>query len=272
MKKILVPTDYSDCANDAIEVAKVISARSGAELFMLHLEEVMPEAVLSHTIIEEYPHRVGQAHYILQQLVDSVVKEGLMAKAVFVPHEGNEDILDYIKPYGIDFMIMGSHGAKGIREFIIGSKTQKVIRKSPVPVLVIKRPDKNFNPSNILFASTFREDMSKPLKEVAEFARLWNADLNLVFINLMHHLIEENEAKDIMASQMESIPDIKYTLNITETNDEVWGIRQFAKLVNADVIAVVYDANTGFNRLFKSAVAEKLINHEEIPILVMTGE
>ncbi len=274
MKRILVPTDYSDCADNAIDVAKVIASRSGAELLLLHLEEVVPEVahVLHHTTLEDNPHHVGHARFQLQQVVDSIEKECLMVKGIFVPNEGRESINDYIKPYQIDFMVMGSHGATGIREAIIGSNTQRVIRNAAVPALVIKRPNKNFHPHKILFASTFREDVRKPLKEVADFARLWNAELDLVFLNLLTHLIEENEAKRLMAAQMELIPDIRYTLNISETNDEEWGISKFARLTDADVIAVVYDTHTGFNRLFNSSVAEKLINHSEIPVLVMTHQ
>jgi len=274
MKKILVPTDYSDCANNAIDVAKEVASKSGAELYLLHLEEVVPEVahVLHHTAMEDNPHHIGHARFQLQKLVDSVVKDGCKAKSVFVPNDGKEAIEDYIKPYGIDFMIMGSHGARGIREAIIGSRTQKVIENSSVPVLVIKKPGKNFSPKRILFASTFREDATKSLKQVADFAKLWNAELDLVFLNLLSHLIEENEAKRIMSRQMESDPGVPFTLNVNDTNDEEWGISRFARLLKADVIAVVYDKHTGFNRLFNSSVAEKLINHEEIPVLVLTHQ
>jgi nucleotide-binding universal stress UspA family protein len=272
MKKILVPTDYSDCASYAMEVAKTIAAKSGSELYFLHLEEVVPEVVhvLHHTHVHD--PQIGRARHQLQQLVEAAEKEGLKAKAVFVPNEGKESIEDYIKPYQIDFMVMGSHGATGIRETILGSKTQKVITNCTVPALVIKRPNKNFNPKRILFASTFREDVNKALKGVVDFAKFWNAELDLVFINLLSHMIEENEAKRIMSKQMEKSADVKFTLNISETNDEEWGISKFAKLVKADVIAVVFNKHIGFNRLFNSSVAEKLINHEEIPVLVMTPQ
>lgn len=272
MKKILVPTDYSDCASNAIDVAKAIAVKSGAALFVLHLEEVVPEVahVLHHTAMEENPHHVGHARAQLQELVKSLEREGLNAKAVFVPTEGREAIEDYIKPYHIDFMVMGSHGAKGIRGTLIGSKTQQVIKNASVPVLVIKHPTEKFNPQRILFASTFREDVSKPLKEVVAFAQLWHAELDLVFLNLLSHLIEEHEAKEIMEKQLDVSPDIRVTMNISETNDEEWGISKFARMVEADVIAIVCDTHTGFNRLFNSSVAEKLINHEEKPVLVMT--
>jgi nucleotide-binding universal stress UspA family protein len=274
MKRILIPTDYSDCANHALDVAKAMAHQSGAQLFVIHLEEVVPEVahIIRHTQVKDHLPSVGHARYQLQQQVESLVKEGLNAKAIFVPHEGREDIVNYIKPYDIDFMVMGSHGAKGIREALIGSKTQAVIRDANVPVLVIKHPHQNFYPKRVLFASTFREDISKPLKRVVEFARLWDAEIDLVFLNMLRHLIEEHEAKRIMARQVAPIGDIKYTLNISETNDEEWGISKFARAIEADVIAVVYDTHTGFSRLFNASVAEKLINHESIPVLVMTQQ
>jgi nucleotide-binding universal stress UspA family protein len=272
MKKILVPTDFSDCAQNAVDVAKELAAKSGAALMLIHLEEVVPDVthVLHQTAHEDNPHHVGHARLQLQALVDSLEKKGVNAKGVFVPNEGREAIEDYIEPYGIDFMVMGSHGAKGIRELIIGSKTQKVIRHCTVPVLVVKQPVEKFHPKKILFASTFREDVSKPLKAVAEFAKLWHAELELVFLNMLSHLIVDSEAKEMMIRQMDPIPEIGYSLHISETNDEEWGISKFVRVINADVIAVVFDTHTGFNRLFNSGVAEKLINHESIPVLVMT--
>lgn len=271
MKKILVPTDYSACSSYAIAVAKDIALKTEAELFLLHLEEVVPEPihVLHHAAAEDNPHHVGHARYQLQLLVDSLEKDGVKVKSIFVPNEGRESIEDYIKPYGIDFIVMGSHGATGIREAIIGSNTQRVIKESSVPVLVIKKPIKKFNPRKILFASTFRENVSESLKQIVAFAKLWNAELDLVFLNLLSHLIEEHEAKAIMSRQIESNPGVSLTFNISETNDEEWGVSKFARVIHSDLIAVVYDSHTGFNRLFNSSVAEKLINHEEIPVLVM---
>jgi nucleotide-binding universal stress UspA family protein len=271
MKRILVPTDYSECATYAVDVAKQIAEQSGAELYIIHLEETIPEVahVMHHSVEVENPHHLGHARYQLQSLVEVLEKEGIKAKGVFVPNDGKEAIEDYIKPYEIDFIVMGSHGAKGIREALIGSNTQRLIKHAMVPVLVIKHPDKKFNPKRILFASTFREDISKSLRKAVEFARLWNAEIDLVFLNMLNHLIEEHEAKRIMARQIAPIPDIRYTLNISETNDEEWGISKFARAINADVISVVCDTHTGFSRLFNSSVAEKLINHESLPVLVM---
>jgi nucleotide-binding universal stress UspA family protein len=272
MKKILVPTDYSSCARYATAVALEIAKKSGAELFFLHLEEVVPE--VTHVPMHKSPameSRVGQARYQLQEIVSQAEKSGLKAHGIFVPTDKRENIEDYIQPYQIDFMVMGSHGAKGFREAIIGSKTQKVIRHTPVPVLVIKR-EQSFHPKRIVFASTFREDVTKGLKEVASFGAIWNAELHLAFVNLLYHLIEEDEAKQIMERQMSYLPGVEYTKSITETNDEEWGITQFSKTIEADVIAVMLERPKGLSRLFNSSVAERLINHESSPVLIINPD
>ncbi len=264
MKKILVPTDYSDCANFAAEVAKEIALKSNAELYFLHLEEVVPEVV--HV-------KVGKARYQLQQQAEQAEREGLTAHAIFVGSDREEHIEDYVKSYDIDFVVMGSHGASGIREAFLGSKTQKVIRHVQVPVLVIKKPwEGPFHPERIVFASTFREDVTTQLKQVVNFAKLWNAKVDLVFINLLNHLIDEFEAQKQMRIQMKEAGITGCTLNVSETNDEEFGIMKFAESIDADVIAVVLDTPTGITSLFSSSVAEKLVNHSQIPILVMNPE
>lgn len=273
MKKILIPIDFSDCANHAVQVAKKIASKSGAELYFLHLEEVVPEPVhvLHHEPMADDP-RIGHARYQLQTLVEQAEKEGLKAHGIFVPSSQEEDIDDYIKPYDIDFVVMGSHGAKGIKETFIGSNTQSVIRHAHVPVLVIKHPDPEFHPNRIVFASTFRHPISQELKGVMQFARLWNAEIDIAFINMVNHLIEEHEAEKMMRIQMKEAGVSGCTFSVVETNEEEAGIMEFTDSINADLIAVVLEEYRGIRWFFNSSFAEKLANHSHIPVLVMNPQ
>jgi nucleotide-binding universal stress UspA family protein len=272
MKKILVPTDFSDCANNAVDVAKAIAAKSGAELYFLHLEEAVPE-VTHVTHHEEHAHdpHMGHARYELQHLVESSEHEGLKVHSIFVPAQQGESIEDYIKPYGIDFVVMGSHGAKGVRGWLLGSNTEALIKSANVPVLVVKNPIKNYQPEGIVFASTFRHDVSKCLNVAVHFANLWNAQLHLVFLNMMNHLIVEDHAKEIMKQQLDTLPKVNHTLNISETNDPEYGINEMANALGADTIAVRMDARGGLAGLFNTSVAVKLINHSDLPVLILNA-
>lgn len=270
MKKILVPTDFSDCANNAVDVAKAIALRSGAELNFIHIEEQTPEVVhVSQTKVPAKDAHLGIARYELQHTVDLTEKEGIKAKPIFVLSGTGEELKDYVKPYEIDLIVMGSHGEKGWREVIVGSRTKALLREVSVPVLVVKKPNPNFNPKRIVFASTFKEDVTPCLKAIISFSKYWNAELELVFINMMDHPHQEEEAKEIMKKQMDLVEPVTYTLNVSDTNDEEWGISKFADLVKADMISVVMDKHTGLVGLFKSSVAEKLITHSSLPVLVL---
>ena len=270
MKRILVPTDFSPCANAAAEVAMQLAKRSGADIYFLHLaiDNAGPASVPGKSVITNDPE-IGQIRQNLDQLVKAAEADGINAKQELYLGTGQEKIEDFIKPYQIDWLVMGSHGATGIREMIIGSKTQRVIRNIKVPSIVVKHMPEKAEIEHIVFASNFKKDTSHSLNIVVDFSRLWDARLHLLFVNLFSHLIEENVARLMMAKQMEKYSKIDYTLNITETNDKEFGISKFASEVGADMIAVSIESKSLLGRLLNPNVAEQLINHSSLPLLIV---
>ena len=111
-----------------------------------------------------------------------------------------------------------------------GSSTRRLIRKAEVPVLVIKQSvDEKNQFKNIVFASTFRKDQSHALNHIVAFARYFESSIHVVFINLYYHLIREDVARETIARIMEKYKDVNYTVNISETNSEDYGIEDIAK-------------------------------------------
>ena len=270
MKKILVPTDFSACATAASEMALMLAKKSGAELIYLHLEidpsgpSHVPGAPTS--IID---HEIGQAKYKLSQLVKGAENIGVKAKSELVLDMGQEKIEHYIKPFGIDWLVMGSHGASGIRETILGSKTQQVVRNVTTPSLVVKHiPDKT-SLKSVVFASTFNEDTNHALQMVVEFCKLFDCRLHLLFVNMLGKLTEENAARLRLTNIMKRHNNVSYTINITETNDQEFGIDQFAQSIDADIISVAMEKQSTLGRILNPALAEQLINHSLLPVLVV---
>lgn len=273
MKKILVPTDFSDCANSAAEAAILLGKRSGASLYFLHL--AVDKSGPGHVPGGSATHvdsSVGQARYKLDELVKHAESEGVLAKSELVIGNGQERIEDFIETLGIDWLVMGSHGATGIREAIIGSKTQHVIRHIKVPSLVVKRELSQPSISNIVFASTFKDDVSEALTVTANFAKIWNSTVHLLFVNMVEHLIDEDIARMMMMKQAEKHPEVRFTFNITDTNDEEFGISEFAAKINGDLIAVAMESKGALRRLLNPSLTEKLINHSSLPVLVANPE
>jgi nucleotide-binding universal stress UspA family protein len=268
MKRILVPTDFSDCANAAAEMALLLAKRSKAEIVFLHLSKDQSDSSQDSDIAYANTE-IGQSKIKLDQLVSTAEAKGVKAKAELIEGTGHEHIEDYIKPYRIDWLVMGSHGVTGIREAIIGSKTQHVIRDVSVPTLVVKHKPLKRKPKNIVFASTFQEHITNTLTTVVGFSKLWKANLHLLFINVADHLIEEKAAKSMMTKQVERFSGTKFTQSIIETNDKEFGIAQFAEMIDADMIAVVMESKNILERLLNPSLTEHLINHSPLPVLVI---
>jgi nucleotide-binding universal stress UspA family protein len=272
MKSILVPTDFSECADYAAQVAIILASKTGAGVSFLHIMPNPNEG--SHV-----PHGLGasprsaekiEARNKLTALVKKAEEESLNAKQFLVFDKGNEKIENYIKPLDIDFIVMGSHGVSGIRELVIGSNTQRVVRNSPVPVLVVKHPGANeFQIKNIVYASAFQGNDHEALKLITEMARLWESCLNIIFIRTQENETGKIDQERIIKQLKEENPSLTITSSNIEVNDEEWGIHQFARLVDADIIALTTHDQSGF--LVHHNVAEELANHEDLPVLIVNN-
>jgi len=187
MKNILVPTDFSDCARAAEDIGLEIAKKANAEIHFLHIINTPVDwvnlSLKKESLYPETKEEIGLAKYELNELVRRAEKMGLKVKQFLVFNKGRVEIDEHIKHHNHDFVVMGSHGTEGFRE-ITGSNTQKVVRHSPAPVLVIKKKSKKFEVKNIVFASNFEEDVHKAFHKIIEFADLINAQIHLLYVNM----------------------------------------------------------------------------------------
>lgn len=274
MKKILVPTDFSPCAENAVAVALEIAAKAGAEIAFLHLFADksgplhVPQAKISSP---KQDAEYGTAQSSLDALVKRAEGKKISAKPLLVRNTGNDKIENYLAPLQIDLVVMGSHGATGIREFIIGSNTQRVVKNASAPVLVIKHKPKKMAFENILFASTFRGDDFRMLPILVKLASLWTASIHMLHINADTGPDYFAEAQEKMRAIEKTFPDINFTHNSITTNDPEWGIKQAAKDIHPDMYALGTEIKSG-GLLFSYQLAEALVNHEALPVLVINSK
>lgn len=273
MKKILVPTDFSDCANEASEIAIEIALKTGAEVYFLHIHYTIP--VGSHVHVDtEGGRRIsndaakeGHAKSQLHQLVKEAEGHGVRANQMFVLDTGYEKIQNYIEPFGIDFIIMGTHGSHGIKEIFVNTNSQKIIRESNVPVLVVKE-NTTWPMQNIVFASSFEEDVQQPFRTVVDFADLSEANIHLLYVNVPFAFQETDVIMKKMHEFHKTCPrGGTCSMNIFNSLNEERGILKFAKSVNADLIALTTHGRHGFLHLMAKSITENLANHSTLPIL-----
>jgi len=162
---------------------------------------------------------------------------------------------------------MGSHGASGAKELFVGSNAQKVLRDATVPVLIIKEKSQwPFN--NIVFASSFEEDVDEPFQTVVKLADLNHSNIHLLYVNVPFSFEETDRTLEKMHAFHESCPrGGTCTTNIYNSLNEERGIIKFAESVDSDLIALTTHGKTGFLSLMSKSITESMANHSEIPIL-----
>ncbi|OPY00542.1 MAG: hypothetical protein A4E61_01982 [Syntrophorhabdus sp. PtaB.Bin184] len=146
-KKILCPVDFSEFTKDVITCAADISKQYGAELHVLH---VIPNLTY-FTPYESFltPENLVAMEKNIQDEVDRDFKKvlgevGIDVRKVVRTGVAFVEIIDYAKTEGIDLIVMGTHGRSGIEHILIGNVAEKVVRKSPCPVMTIRPRGKEF--------------------------------------------------------------------------------------------------------------------------------
>lgn len=270
MKKILVPTDFSDQAEYALKAAAQIAKNNNSEIVLLHMLELPHEGsdgAVSGNDIPEIIFFKNQAMAKFENLMNADYLDGLTVSEVTRFGKVYEGINGVAKKENADFIVMGSHGASGFHEMFIGSNAEKVVRSSEIPVLVIKNEIQQFKAGNFVFASDFSDEIKKPFKQLLEVASYFDSHLYLVMINTPNSFKPTLIAENIMADFMRDVNYSKYSLHIYNDVNVEKGILNFANSVKADLIGMCTHGRTGFAHFFNGSISEDLVNHAIRPVV-----
>jgi len=164
-------------------------------------------------------------------------------------------------------IIMGSHGANGIKDFTLGSNAQKVVRKTKVPVLVVKNKPIKTEISSIIFASTFDKNQLDPFQKIRSFSDLLNAELHLLYVNTPYNFKETNEIEGLLQTfcvNCEKKACKKHSYNAL---NEERGIKEFMSTAQIDIFAIATEGKSALMQLFSPSLTESIVNHLDIPVL-----
>lgn len=270
MNKILVPTDFSVQAENALKVAAMLARKHNAEIYLLHMMEIPmqhTDPASTYSDIPEALFFMKLAHKKFEDLIESDYLKGLTIHETVKADITFNEIKDACKEYDIDLIVMGSHGATGLKEMFVGSNAEKVVRTSVVPVLVIKNEHKSFNVSNFVFASDFKNDNKETYKQAVEFAKAFNAKIHLLMVNTANNFITSYDAvariKDFISGQ-----DFEnYTITVHNDNSVEQGILNFSKDIDADLIGISTHGRQGIAHFFNTSISEDLVNHAKRPVI-----
>lgn len=270
MKKILVPTDFSLHAEDALKAAAQIAKNNDSEIFILHMLELphqMNDAVIGGVTIPEAMFFMKKANDMLDKISSRSYLDEISVTEIIKMDKPIHGILEVIKEYEIDLVVMGSHGSSGFEEQLIGSNTEKVTRKSDIPVLVIKKLIKKFSALDIVFPSDFAEEVKKPFKMLLNFTKPFDSKIHLVSICSPNSFKPTYLIEKAMNDFVSEFQLTNYSTHIYNDTNIEKGIVNFSNSIDTDLIAICTHGRTSFAHFFNRSISEGFINKTIKPVL-----
>jgi nucleotide-binding universal stress UspA family protein len=274
MKKIIVPIDFSGHSEYALRVAADIARKHKAELFLLHMLDISDQliSITEGTKRRELIFFMELAKKRFEGFIDLDFIQGIKTTPVIKHFKVFEEIDNAAKEIGADLIVMSSRGASGVKGYFVGSNTEKVVRTSEIPVLVVKTETKNFEPKTIVFASDFNTENLNAFKTIKKFADTYKATLKMVYVNTPNAYFKNTfEIREQMRQFLNktSISNNSSDLIIFNDYSVTDGILNAASMLNADMVAIPTHGRKGINKLLAGSVGEDVANTSQIPVLTV---
>ncbi len=272
MKTIIVPVDFSKHSENAFKVAAKIAREQDAELVAVHMMGMHEANLNSEGDTMEGVFYIKLTQKRFAEFLDVDYLEGLTVHTTVKNYKNFNEIEDVAHDYKADLIVMGSHGSSGLQELFVGSNTEKVVRSSKIPVLVIKG-DGSFSVKKAVFACDFKTESLASFKKAMTFFNSLDLEVKLVYINQPGEHYKSTKQIDqrildfvVHLTEFDLIPE---DVVIYADYSVEQGIFNYAEKVNADMIAIPTHGRRGLSHFFTGSLGEDIVNHSKLPVLTV---
>ncbi len=270
MKTILVPTDFSPLADDALRVAADLARTYKAEILLVHY---IPFSIARGITIEG---AMAMTRYLdeqddtavatLQELVDNPIYKDITIIPVTCRDEGS--VREAMTGHHADLIVLATHGTSGWDEWLFGSNAEHIVRYAHCPVLVLKQGMISFDPINAIAAIDV-DDALKQHWPTYPFDATHHGLKQFVYVTTPSDNLAPEGVHDWMCELAAENGITDYELHIRQARDAETGILNYAHERGADLIVLYTHGHTGLRHLLQGSVAEDVLNHATPPVLIM---
>lgn len=280
MKNILLPTDFSDNAWNAIFTMLKLYADLQCRFYLLHAFEPKTMNMMGR----KSQQRLGTIYSSLSQYSEQELVKSLEYLTLHHqnPKHGFEiisksDTLEgaltqVVAENYIDLIGMGTQGATGSKQVFMGSNTVRALKSNmDCPLLAIPA-DYNFQSLNSLafptdFLNKFTESLLLPMTELAA---LWKTDIHIIYVAQEFKLndqqrINQKVLKEHLQGLNVVFQNIDFEANITNT------LEKFVDNTNMDLMTLLKNHHSFWEKLIREPIVKKMTFHAKVPLLVLPG-
>ncbi len=279
MKKILVPTDFSNTAMKAITYALEIAKRTGASICLLHVIEPVTDSIwqphpLQERLQEEITNnRLSELKTIQKNLAEihpDIKIETELAHGTIIT-----SLLAFAEKLQMDLIVMGTTGASGLKEFFMGSVAAGTVGRTKVPVLAIPHDYLMEAPDGILLATNQFEENKDLLNPIVELASLFSATIHVaVFVDTddakpSDYLYNTRQLLHYLEVLHKMYPGTKFKGELLEGSEFEETVEKYNTENEVDIIAMITYPKSFLEKIMRKSKTKKMAFHSAIPLLAI---
>ncbi len=273
IEKILIPFDFSETADLALEHAVFMAKFNKAEIILLHVVE-------SFSFAAAISAAFGKSQSEFESKMESSAADKLKELAVKLHHDSGmmvTPIIEKGKIYKkinnlaeekrVDVIVMGTHGSGGAQDHVVGSNTFKVVMNAPCPVISVQAHATKVGFKNILLPIDNSHSSRQKVKHALEIARHYNSVVHIAGLMTMSDIdmqrrfeIKVHQVRDYFEEH-----EIAHTTKVFKTENPASVISDYSQQLNADLIMIMTDQEG--SGIFMGNAAQQIINHSKIPVM-----
>lgn len=270
MKNIIVPVDFSKHSEYALKAGAQLAKKHNSKLWVMHMLE-LSESIVSMSDSErqnEMLFMLALSNKKMEAFLDKDYLNDIDVNPVIKHHKVLKEIENLGQDEPIDLIVMGSKGHSDHDGIFTGSNTQKVVRFSNTPVLVIKNEVENIELKKVTLATDMSKESIDSFNKATQLFKSLDSDVSLVHVNRPgHHFRNTDEIMEVANSFFSKTNDNwKQKINYASDYSIEDGIFSQAKRENADAIAVLTHGRKGLKHFFGGSISEDISNHSQLPV------
>lgn len=272
MKKIIIPVDFSKHSEYALETGAALAKQHNAELIVMHMLE-LSESIFSTSgseKSEETAFMLMVTNKNFEEFLDKPYLEGITVTPLIKHHKVLKEVSEVASHEKADLVIMGSRGHSDHDGVFTGSNTEKVIRYSDTPVLVVKSKPNSVNFNNVVLGCDFNEESISAVKNALETLNQLADKVTLLHVNLPNlSFLSTDEINEKVTDFLKLSKLNEKELNIAYTSDHMVedGVLNYARREGADAVSIITHGRTGLSHFFGGSISEDLVNHSRLPVI-----
>jgi nucleotide-binding universal stress UspA family protein len=269
MKDIVVAIDFSKGSIHALEYAIDLANLTHTNVTMVWVENIVSVDATSGRDTKEAR---AEAKGSIDELLEKYKGKLINGKLSFKVRKGRvyEELATYVKQSDCSLLIVGAHGSSGFEEFWIGTNAFRIVSCSSSPVITVKHNyeiQRGFR--KILFPVYHTSQTLQKVAFTADLAKKTGADISILALNSgglksIQRIVDSNLAK--VKSHFDE-KGINYIVESINSENIAADIIEHAKLIDADLIAIMTDIQDKSNSVFLGPFAQQLVNYSPIPVL-----